>query len=753
MPRIFLRSGPAGWMALAVLLLPGVALAAQSALPAAASSTPVPAAATSTAAPAAPAAAPIPFVSPHAANFKVPSAPDAWGGPRTAADATLSDQVTSYTIHATLDPDKHTIDATERMTWRNRSKRPVDKVYFHLYLNAFENPGSTWFTERRMLSGSGHTRGAAKLDKGEWGHIDLKSVEQGGQKVSWRYVHPDNGPKTDHTVVEFDLPRPVPAGGTLTLDIQFHDKLPRVVERTGWFGKFHLVAQWFPKIGVLELPGERGATQVRWNVHEFHKHSEFYADYGNYDVTLTVPENYTVGAVGVQQGKPVVEDGKATYRFVQHDVEDFAWMAAPGYKTLSTTWTGPGSPRVDVKVIYPPEYKGVARPVLKATTDSLTYFSGTLGPYPYKTVTAVVPPYNAGEAGGMEYPTFFTAEGRESVTPGTISQYMIDFVTIHEFGHGYFMGILGSNEFEEPMLDEGMNEYWDDRMLVDRKQKIHLATPFMKWLGIDPAIDPFVMERLSGVVGIDFPSDSLDANSWDRMSNSSYGSVYSRTASAMRTLENLVGHEAMGRAMKAYYEKWKFRHPSAADLRVVLENHTGKPRLVDAVFATQVYGTRRVDARVVDVHSVELAPRAGSYVEKGKRVTRTGREVAENVEAARKAWKKQHPEAEHGGPYPWRSFVTVKRDGAPMPETLKVTFADGSTETVQWNDGSRWKRFTWDRPTRVISAELDPGHKNLLDANKLNDSYAVKADDAASSRWTADFAALVESFFTFLVTL
>src|SRR5699024_1177266 len=117
-----------------------------------------------------------------------------------------------------------------------------------------------------------------------------------------------------------------------------------------------------------------------------------------------------------------------------------------------------------VKVIYPPEYEASAKPVLKATTDSLTYFSDTLGPYPYKTITAVVPPYNASEAGGMEYPTFFTAEGYLKVPPGTLSQRMLDSVTIYGTGHGYFIGILGANVCEEPMLDEGMNQYWDERM-------------------------------------------------------------------------------------------------------------------------------------------------------------------------------------------------------------------------------------------------------------------------------------------------
>ncbi|MGB8635646.1 MAG: M1 family metallopeptidase [Rhodanobacteraceae bacterium] len=731
-----------------LLLLPCTALAQDTPdAPASASSTAaVPAAAGS-------ALAPIPLVSARAANIRVASAPDAWGGPRSASDATLSDQVTSYTIEATLDPEEHTVTAQQRMTWRNRSDRAVRKIYLHMYLNAFEGPGSTFNTERRELSGSGNSRGSAKLKKGQWGHVDLHKVQQNGQDVKWRFVHPDGGPETDRTVVEMDLPQPVPAHGTLTLNIDFQDTLPRVVERTGWWGKFHLVAQWFPKIAVLELPGERGATQVRWNAHEFHYHSEFYADYGNYDVKLTVPKGYTVGAVGHEVGQPVEKGNQVTHHFVQTDVEDFAWVAAPGYKVIDTTWTGPGSPEVKVRVIYPPEYPAVAKPVQKATTDSLSYFSKTLGPYPYQSVTAVVPPYNAGEAGGMEYPTFFTAESSEEYTPNTMSQYMIDFVTIHEFGHGYFMGLLGSNEFEEPMLDEGMNEYWDQRMLAERGQDIYPVTPFLSWLGLRPSMGPFVFERLAGVLGIGFPADSLDANSWDRMSNSSYGSVYARTASTMRTIENLVGPEAMGKAMKLYYKRWHFRHPSAADLRDALAEGTGQGELIHSIFESQVYGTDAVDAQVVRVESTEQVPRAGTFIKDGKRVTVTRDEVKKQIKDARKKWKKAHEDAKHGGPYPFETVVTVRRTGAAVPRTVQVKFADDTSTTVDWNDGSRWKRFSFTRPVKAVSAEIDPENKVLLDSNILNNSRTVKADKSAARRYGADWSALLGTVFSFLGTL
>ncbi len=697
---------------------------------------------------------PIPFAAPDAANVRVPSAPDAWGGPRTAADETLSDRVVSYNIEATLDPEAHIVTGHQLMTWRNRSNRPVSTVYLHMYLNAFAGPGSTLMTERRVDFGSGNSRGTAELEDGQWGHITLDEVTQHGQPIEQRWVHPDNGPETDRTVLALDLAQPVPAHGTLTLNMRFTSKLPRVVIRTGWWGKFHLVAQWFPKIAVLELPGERGATEVRWNAHEFHFHSEFYADYASFDVKLTVPEGYVVGAVGKEIGQPVKAGGMVTHHFVQHDVIDFAWMAAPGFKVLDTTWTGPGSPEVAVRVLYPPEYEAVARPVQQATLDSLTYFSETLGPYPYETVTAVVPPYNAGEAGGMEYPTFFTASGGTEYMPGTMSEFMIDFVTIHEFGHGYFMGILGSNEFEEPMLDEGLNEYWDQRMLTARGQKIYPISAALKDFVPVPGIDPFVFERMSGVGMIDFPADSLDANAWDRLSNSSYGSVYSRTAAMIRTIENIVGVEAMGRAMKLYYERWKFRHPSAADFEAALAEGTGHPQLIHAMFASQVYSAGgRVDASVVSIKNFEQTPKSGTFLADGKRVIVTEDDVKDEIKAARKAWEDEHPDAEHGGPYPWHSVVTVRRTGPALPTGIRVNFADDSHVIVEWDDDSRWKRFSFDRPVKVVSAVVDPENKILLDVNMLNNSRVVESDETPNRRYAGDWSAIMATVMALLGSL
>ncbi|GAB3463990.1 M1 family metallopeptidase [Massilia terrae] len=702
------------------------------------------------AAPPAPVASPdaIALAPPGAAAVVAPSSADAWGGPRSGNEPTLSDRVVRYEIEATLDPKQHTVTGKEKLTWRNRSQQPVKSVYLHLYMNAFEGEQSTFFTEMRNEAAA--FRSGVDIKDGEWGHIALSQVAQGGAKVPWTFVHPDNGPATDHTVVRFDLPQAVAPGASTTLDIDFLTQLPRVIARTGYFDSFHLVGQWFPKIGVLELPGERGATAPRWNAHEFHLYSEFYADFGSYDVKISAPKDYVVGAVGELQGAPVEKNGMLTHHYVQDDVHDFAWTADKNSGApLEDTWTNPGSPQVKLRVLYPKEYVASAAPALKAAKDSLTYFSNTLGPYPYKTLTVVIPPHNATEAGGMEYPTFFTAEGYAKVEPGTLTADMLDFVTIHEFGHGYFYGILASNEFEEPMLDEGLNEYWDMRMMRDQNRPIHATTPLLKALGFAPKFKVFDYER--GGSAREEPADPLGQHAWDRLQT--IGPVYTRTATVMRDLEEKVGKPAMERAFKEYYRRWKFRHPSSADLRETLAEVTGQRDVVEQAFALHVYSANKVDDRLTSLTSVEQAPQPGTAEVGGKWVETTGKDADKKAEAAHEAWKKAHPKAKSGGPYPFLTTVTVRHYAAIVPQTLLVKFDDGSSETVQWTANERFHKFTWLKPAKAVSAELDPKGLYYIDASRLDNSRTLKADGSAAHRWGFDFAALAQLILSLIATV
>jgi hypothetical protein len=670
----------------------------------------------------------------------------AWGGERPSFGLDgqpLSQRVASYDLQATLDTAKHTVEGKEHLRWLNRSDRPIASLYFHLYLNGFEGPGSTWMTEKDHY---GAFRSNVETKKGEWGSIDVKSAAQSGKLARLVFVHPDAGPETDHTVVRVDLPEPIQPGATGELDLEFHDQLPRVVARTGYFEQYHLIAQWFPKVGVLELPGERGATAPRWNCHEFHLNSEFYADFGNYRAELTAPKDYLVRATGVERGSPRESAAGLTHTFAQDDVHDFVWTAWNGYaEPLRGTYDGPGSPHVDVEVLYPPEYADGARDALKGTVDALKYFSETLGPYPYPHLTVVVPPFNATESGGMEYETFFTTDAALGMFRN-ITRY----VTVHEFGHGYFMGLLASNEFEEPFLDEGMNEFWDSRMLV-HEQLVFPMPPSLAFLGVSvPPIEYADFERTRGTER--FQADPIAGNSWDRFSEASYGLVYARTVLVFDDLEKRLGGDALGRGMKLYYRRWHHRHPSTADLRKALADGSGQPDVVDDWFERQVYRNAPVDDRVVSVESTELVPHAGTSLVNDKRVEKDPDDVDKDVAEARKTWKASHPDAEHGGPYPFRGEVVVRRFAAHVPERLVVTFDDGSTETLDFPYEERWHRYVFERPVEVKSAQLDPAREILLDLNKLDDGRTREGHSSASHRWALEASNALDLVLSLLVT-
>jgi len=261
------------------------------------------------------------------------------------------------------------------------------------------------------------------------------------------------------------------------------------------------------------------------------------------------------------------------------------------------------------------------------------------------------------------------------------------------------------------------------------------------------------MERLAA--GLNEPPDGLGQNSWDRYSSGSFGTVYSRTATAMRDLEERLGKDVMEKAFKVYYARWKFRHPAVADLRDVLAEVSGQAALVDQTFALHVYTASKVDDRVDSLKSEEELPLLGVYIDKSGRHSLSEDQRDERVEAAHKAWEKAHPDAKDTdpGPFPYRTTVTLRRRGVAVPQTLVVKFADGSSETVQWNDDARWKRFSWVKPVKAVSAELDPKRLNYLDANLLDNSRTLKAERGALRRVAADIGSLAQSLFALIATL
>ncbi len=665
-----------------------------------------------------------------------PSAEAAWGGIRgDVPDQALSDRVVHYEISAELDPIAHQVVGVQTLRWRNRSDIPISTVYMHLYLNAFANADSTYMRETKVSALAANSPDDpqptvdAPLKAGEWGSITVSNIVQKAVKISpkSRFVQPDGGPASDQTVLALDLAQPVAPGATLELTMQFVSQLPRVIARTGYFKTFHMVAQWFPKIAVLELPGERGAKQVRWNAHEFHQRSEFYADFGSFDVQLTVPQSYSVAATGSQIELDET-GGKRRYRFTQADVIDFAWAADSRFTPpLLGTFPQPGKADVALKVFYTPDYAASAQPALDATLKAMRYASDTLGEYPFDTVTIVVPPLNAEAASGMEYPTLFTVEGYREVEPGSDAAAALNYVAIHEFTHNYFQGIIASNEFEEPMLDEGINQYWNDRLMRDAAVTTPLGGIWSN-LGLSQKFGRFELARLAAELAD--PADALGQNSWARLSTKSFDVVYFRTAIMLRDLEARWGSAVMDRAMRTYYQRWKFRHPSTADFQAVLSEVSNDAEHVARVFAQNVYVPPDVESSGIESGDTQ----SGVMDDRVTALTSTRlRETAR-----------------------FESTVTVRHFGVRVPQTLLLRFQDGSSQSQSWNAvdaPGRWHRLQFFSSTQAISAELDPAQRYFLDQSLIDNTRTLKANAQASSRWSLELATALETLYAMAMNL
>jgi hypothetical protein len=482
-----------------------------------------------------------------------------------------ADPVANYTLHATLDPIAHTVLGSGTIRWRNASRLPTREIWLHLYLNAFKNDRSDFLRER--VGGRGSTRPET------WGGIELQKLsleDPGGPTNLLTGIELHRPGEEDDTDARVALPRDVAPGESITIDVGFEDTLPTIVERTGYKGHFHMVGQWFPKLARMEPDGT-------WAHFPFHHLAEFYADFGTYDVTLEVPETYTIGATGPTV-ETRVERGMRIERHVQRDVHDFAWTAWDRWLVEHESIDG-----VDVSVLYPPGFKSIADRDLAAVRFALPYDSARYGRYPYTVLTVVHPEDDASEAGGMEYPTLITSDG-PWLTPKEI--FVPEIVAIHELGHQWFYGMVATNEAAWPFLDEGINQFAE----VDT---------MAKWRGEGSASDLFGLRLSDGaiqaVAGNRAAQDEPVAQSARSFSTgANYARlVYSRTAAVMETLGRVYGDHAVGAALGTYTRRFRFEHPGPEQFLSVFDEMLG--RRVASTLRAALFEKGWVDYAIDDV--------------------------------------------------------------------------------------------------------------------------------------------------------
>lgn len=620
----------------------------------------------------------------------------------------LSKQIVDYRIKVKLLPETKTLPGRETLTWLNDAAVPVSELQFHLYLNAFKNNRSTFMKE------SGGTHRGFKVDEDNWGYITVKSLRiKDGEDLTSRmeFIQPDDGNPDDQTVMRVPLPSPVDPQERLTLEIDFEAKLPRVFARSGFAGDFYMAGQWFPKLGV----NQEGV----WNCHQYHQNSEFFADYGVFEVEITAPNGFVVGATGERTKEHDNGDGTMSYTHYQEDVHDFAWTACPDFVEFKERFTLVDPP-VDTEMILLVHRQHLNQKprLLDSLKKGLEFYSSNYGPYPYKTVTLVDPPIKALGAGGMEYPTLFTTMSVYFMPEGL---RMPEMVTIHEFGHGYWYGIVGSNEFEEAWLDEGINSY------SEMKAMDQFYGRGRSMIDLGPIkIGDRDYQRLQ-VIPI-FAWDPIVKKSWEFVSGGSYASnVYNKAAITLKTLENYLGEDVMAEIMRTYYERWKFRHPATDDFVAVAEEVSGRDL---GWFFDQFFRTPgSLDYAVSSIRWREVAEPVGFF--KGELLSpKPGRDG---------------PDSDKEKVY--RNEVVVQRKGEFFfPQEILVTFEDGEEVRESWDGRDKWKRLVYSRPVKITSARLDPENKILLDVNFFNNSKVMKPDRASPLKYALGLALKFQEF-------
>jgi hypothetical protein len=510
-------------------------------------------------------------------------------------------QEVNYTIAVTLDDKTHSLSATESIEYTNNSPDALPFIYMHVWPNAYKDHRSA-LCKQMMRDGDLSLYFADSIDRG---HITALDFKVNDAAVSWDFD------STHQDIVKITLNTPLASGESVTISTPFTVKIPNgKFSRLGHVGESYMITQWYPKPAVYDKNG--------WNQMPYLTIGEFYSEYGSFDVSITLPKNYVLGATGdmvdgeaelawldkkakVTEGIdlfpgdmsfPASEAQTKTLRFKQENVHDFAWFADKRWHVLKGSVELPHSKReVTTWAFFTNNEADLWKNSIEYINDATYYYSLWNGDYPYNHVTAVDGTISAG--GGMEYPNI-------TVIGGSGDALGLETVIMHEVGHNWFYGILGSNERNHPWMDEGLNSLNENRYLETKYPDP--ADQAMLPAKIGEFLDARMNHKDLYYVGYLFNARraydqpvELHSNEYTQVN---YGAiVYGKTALVFDYLKAYLGDATFDQCMQAYFERWKYKHPQPEDLRAVFEEITHKD--LSWFFDDMIQTNRTLDYKIV----------------------------------------------------------------------------------------------------------------------------------------------------------
>jgi hypothetical protein len=620
-----------------------------------------------------------------------------------AAQQSYWQQGVHYTIDALLDTDIHHIIGSERLIYRNNSPDTLRTVYFHLYWNLF-TPGSYGhqLAERNKNYNLNLTGG-----------MTIESIAILDQDAELIPLY-----EVDNTIMQVQLISPLGPGDSVTFRVDFNGDIPEGRERAGHNGREYAIAQWYPQIAVYDRTG--------WHTEQYLGPGEFYNEYGTFDVSVTLPRSFTLGYSGtllnpeevlpdsvrvrLEEARRTMQPTQiadyteqewgsndtalVTWRFRAENVRDFAWAAYEYYVWDVAYLDLPGRPPVAVHVMYQEDKREFWKDLIHLARFSVQYFSEQIGMYAYTNVFAV----ETCTGGGMEYPgiTFIGHVGDRHGRwlPGAL---------VHEIGHNWFPMMIGTNELAHAFMDEGFTTHITTRALEAYYGRFDNRFVWDRWyhqlLHVPNDSEREETQRSALFLATTGYEDPIITHVYRFRDPVLFGSsIYSKTSAVLFMLEYVIGEAAFADAMRTYFERWKFRHPSPQDFFAVVEETSGR-RNLNWFFDEWFYKTSVCD---YGLDGFTYRPVSASHV--------TTYETTLNV-------------ARYGD--------------AIMPLDIRIAMADGSDTTV-WIPVDRWmnaetsQSLTINLPSSPVRADINPDGR-ILDANRLNNGscfpVAIRLDN------------------------
>jgi hypothetical protein len=483
-------------------------------------------------------------------------------------------QEVNYKIDVALNDKDHSLKGNLSLVYTNNSPDRLDYIWFHLWPNAYKNQ-TTAYAKQILRESDGKKRWDDMKDKGSIDGLDFKV---NGEKVK---TEPD---PENIDVLKVVLSKPLASGEKITITTPFVVKIPTYASRSGHLGQSYMICQWYPKPAVYDRKG--------WHPIPYLDQGEFYSEFGSFDVTITVPSAYVIGATGTLQNEPELATykqlGKAnnagketqyksifdtptkSLQYKGQNMHDFAWFADKEFIIRYDTAQLASGTVIDVFTYGYEKGNPNWKKSVSYVEDAIRHYSDWIGEYPYPLAQAVEGPKNV-MSGGMEYPTITL------ITSPNAEEPELDAVITHEVGHNWFYGILASNERNHAWMDEGMNTYFQFRY---EAEKYRANTIFGNALPEELKQKP-VDEFQSLIYGqlSQIPMDEpIETSSEAFKDKEVYGIViYLKTAIWMYIAEMAAGRDNLDKIIKSYYQDWKFRHPYPEDLQAEFKKVTGQP--------------------------------------------------------------------------------------------------------------------------------------------------------------------------------